>query len=573
MAGQSRATKFEREPQRGLCIGGLRVRVCGRAGSDSRAQAAEVNGSYAPPSALFRAMVSLVLLLGFYCVVLGLAGVLLTLPIVLLLVLGRTTLFTLLSFLFCWTPALVLVKSTLSTRRPDFTPPGRQLAQAEAPALFAMVEELANRAGTAAPSEIYLDCLPNLAVTEVGGLFRSRRVMIVGAPLTGFLSVEQLRSGVAHELGHFAGGDTRLTGFSTQTHTLFASVVETVQRDPFRVGTRHYAIEAGLAFAQVVGHTLVEAYARLFLRLTMPISRRQELAADALSATLVGAPVAASALERTSVDSPLYLDYLNIEVGYAIRHGFMPSDLAAGFTRFRDRFLDSDAGRTFVATVRASTTDPYDTHPALTERLRALESFPNVVGEGDDNRPAALLFGDQRAFDAWLLQATRERVVAAVLASGGKLGVLRELPWTEIHAEAHAPRAREAARELAARLYPSFSEASTIGRMFAAAFRCLLNDGPLTLAALVNPALRGAPLEQAEQVALGTCNGALGVLLQGALLESGAVVEDSLGSPFLVFRLENEQIDVAKTLASFAARDDAARASLERWARALGSAS
>ena len=65
--------------------------------------------------------------------------------------------------------------------------------------------------------------------------------MIVGAPLANFLSVEELGSGVAHELGHFAGGDTRLTGFSTQTHALFASVVENVQRDPFRVGTRHAA--------------------------------------------------------------------------------------------------------------------------------------------------------------------------------------------------------------------------------------------------------------------------------------------------------------------------------------------
>ena len=60
------------------------------------------------------------------------------------------------------------------------------------------------------------------------------------------------------------------------------------------------------------------------------------------------------------------------------------------------------------------------------------------------------------------------------------------------------------------------------------------------------------------------------MLLQGALLESGAVVEDSLGSAYLIFRFGNEQIDVAKTLASFAARDAAGRASLERWAHTLG---
>jgi Zn-dependent protease with chaperone function len=528
------------------------------------------NSFYAPPSALLRAAVSLVLLLGFYFVVLGLACALFVLPIALMRIVTHINAFTLASFLFCWTPAVLLVKSAFSTRRPEFVPTQRRLEKGEAPALFALVEELADRAGTLPPSEIYLDCLPNLSVTEVGRAFRTRRVLIVGAPLAHFLTVEQLRSGVAHELGHFAGGDTRLTGFSAQTHALFASVVETVARDPFRVGTRHYAIEAGLAFAQVVGRTLVSAYARLFLRLTMPISRRQELAADALSATLVGAPVAASALERISVDSTLYLDYLNGEVGYAIRRGLMPVDLGSGFGRFRERFLETDEGRRFIETVKASPTDPYDTHPALPERLRALESFPNVTRDHDE-RPAAALFGDHRAFDTWLVRATRERMIAAVLASGEKVGVLRELPWSEIHTEAHAPMAREAARGLAARLHPHFPGATSLGAMFAAALHCLLVDGALTLGGRVTPTLINAPPEQAGHAAFAVCCGALGVLLQGALLERGAVVEDSLGSPSLIVRLGDERVDVAKTLALFAANDPASRASLERWAQSLGS--
>src|ERR1700733_5291973 len=106
--------------------------------------------------------------------------------------------------------------------------------------------------------------------------------MIVGAPLLSLLTVDELRAGIAHELGHFIGGDTRLTAFTAQTHALFASVVTTVARDPFRTGTTHFAIEGGLAFAEALGRMLVSGYGRLFLRIMRPLGRRQERAADAL---------------------------------------------------------------------------------------------------------------------------------------------------------------------------------------------------------------------------------------------------------------------------------------------------
>src|SRR5262245_10481668 len=98
--------------------------------------------SLAPPSAIARASVSLVLLLGFYLVVLGLAALFFLLPVAAVMGLKRVNWVLLVFFLFCWTPAVLLVKSAFSTRRPKFSP-ARRLSGSEAPALFAMVQELA----------------------------------------------------------------------------------------------------------------------------------------------------------------------------------------------------------------------------------------------------------------------------------------------------------------------------------------------------------------------------------------------------------------------------------------------
>jgi Zn-dependent protease with chaperone function len=528
--------------------------------------------AYAPPSAIVRALLSLVLLLGFYVVLFGLAAMLFALPVAAIYA-TRFNWFTFAFLLFCWTPAVLLVKAAFSTRRPEFEPPPRRLVESEAPALFAAVAELARQAKTEPPGEIYLALLPNLSVTEVGGLFKMRRVMIVGTPLIGFLTVDELRAGIAHELGHFIGGDTRLTTFSIKTHALFESVLVTVERDPFREGTRHEAIEAGMAFARALGNLLVGAYGRLFLRITRSIDRRQELAADALSAMLVGVPATKSALERIITYSPIYDDYLSNEVGYAVQQGAMPTDLLPGFDRMRQRFLAKEQGRNFVEMVKTSVTDKYDSHPALVDRLRALEAFPSGGhgGKGDE-RPASVLFQNPEAIQTWLVQATRESLIQAVIADGGKVGTLRELPWERIPSEAYAPAVKEKARGFAAQLHEQFPAATTLGGMFAAVFRHVATGDRINFATSLEPALRSLDPSIIEPAARQVCALALGMLFQGALLERGATVEDSLGSPSLVLKLGDERIDTYETMRSFATNAEGGNAELERWAERLGSA-
>jgi len=523
--------------------------------------------SYSPPSAIARAALSLVLLLGFYVVILGLAALLFAAPIA-LLVAGTGFHWAIVPALgLCWTPAGLLVRSALSTRRPKFVPPPRQLAESEAPALFAAVRDLAGQAGTAPPGEIYLDCLPNLAVVEVGGLFKTRRVMIIGVPLIGFLTGDELRAGIAHELGHFIGGDTRLTTFSVQTHALFSSVLETTERDPLRVDTTHYAIEVGLSFAQAIGNILVRNYGRFYLRITRSISRRQEFAADALSAALVGVPATARALERMAINAPFYNLYLERDVLYAVRHGAMPTDLLLGF-EWKRRRVFAEHGREIAERTRATVTDPYDTHPALSDRLRALEAFPSGGGMGDQRR-AWVLFGDVDAIDAWLVQATREGMIQAVTASNGKVGTLRELSWALIPNEVYAPGVTASAQRIVERIHSQFPNVTTLGGMFAAVLRHLTPDNQIDFAAHLMPAIRGLPPEAIEREAIEACRDALGTLFMGALIERGATAERSPGPAEFILRLENERIDAREIMRPFGENGEGSRAGLDRWAERL----
>jgi heat shock protein HtpX len=101
---------------------------------------------------------------------------------------------------------------SLLPRWQRFVAPGPELSPQTHPKLFREVERIAALTGEAAPRHIYLVPDVNAFVTERGGVMGlfSQRVMGVGLPLLSNLTVAQLRSVLAHEFGHYAGGDVKL---------------------------------------------------------------------------------------------------------------------------------------------------------------------------------------------------------------------------------------------------------------------------------------------------------------------------------------------------------------------------
>jgi Zn-dependent protease with chaperone function len=424
------------------------------------------------------------------------------------------------------------------------------------------LDDLAAGARTAPPTAVYLAPLPTLAVTETGGTFGfgSKRVLLLGAPLLHAVTVEELRAGLAHELGHFAGGDTRLTGVLSYTVATFLSVAESVQRGAFRSGTSHQSIEAGFAVAKALGEALVNGYARLYFLIMRSSSRRQEIAADALAAELGGREAVMRLLEKVTILSPTYEIYVRNEVGFAVGQGAMPADVLEGYERFRARFDSLPIAERLASETREAKTSLYDSHPALGDRLGYLRAL-GVGKVTADPRPALALLGDEAKVRAWLGDATMNMLEPKQ--------ILRRLPWANIPAEVYTPQALERARKLAATLFPLFPDATTLAAMFAAVVGAFEGGRVAEVVTRAAPNVERVLAHERPMLITRIGGSLVGTLFLGALLERGATLDDSLGAPCLLARAEDGELVPAEKIAVDAMRDDGARALLGQWATKL----
>jgi len=173
-------------------------------------------------------VLALVLTVVFYLFALAMAGALLGLPV------GRVA--TGHGFLIFWGIAMVVagvsILVAIVPRRERFVPPGPRLTRADQPELLALVEDVAREVGHPVPDETYLEPDANAAVTEVGPpLLRKRRVLILGLPLLDLLTVDQLRAVIAHEFGHYVGGDTRIGTWTYRTRRAILRTVSALRWD------------------------------------------------------------------------------------------------------------------------------------------------------------------------------------------------------------------------------------------------------------------------------------------------------------------------------------------------------
>lgn len=170
-----------------------------------------------------RAVLAITLMIGFYVLAIGIALGLFYIPYA-EVVYGHRLHIKLL--VFC-----VLAGGTvlwaIVPRSDSFTPPGPQLTPEEHPRLFAMIEEVARVTHQEPPAEVYLVHDVNAFVTQRGGVMGvgSRRVMGLGLPLIQTLTVEQLRAVIAHEFGHFHGGDVKMGPWIYQTRAAIGRAI------------------------------------------------------------------------------------------------------------------------------------------------------------------------------------------------------------------------------------------------------------------------------------------------------------------------------------------------------------
>ncbi|MFY9344672.1 MAG: M48 family metallopeptidase [Planctomycetota bacterium] len=455
------------------------------------------------PSLAGRAVLAIVLMVGFYALALGLCtalGLLVWADLQ-----GRHLHAKMILFAGI---TIGVVLWSVFPRAVKFPDPGIKLRDADQPKLWQLVRNVAAAAGQEPPRELFLVGDINAFVAERGSRMGigGTRVMGIGLPLLQVLSVAQLKSVIAHEFGHFHGGDTRLGPFIYRTRDAIGRTVVNLNKAGSLVGKPF------------------EWYGKLFLRATFGISRAQEFAADALAVQLVGLEPVQTALRRVNETAPLFEHYVQGEFLPVLNRKVRPP-LVGGFSLF----LASRAIRELQVKVGEEAMqakgNPYDSHPPLSQRLAAAAEVEQPGKERAAGPTALSLLAGVDALEAQLL---------AFQTGAAEVAKLPTASWRDVAAPAVVDGWRRFANDHG-RTLPLLRAADLVARR-----------GELErFAVVLDPKIPAGERRDAG-------GWFLGVLLGHALVQAGWTLQTGPGDPPVTVRGEQrlEPIAIGKALAN-----------------------
>jgi Zn-dependent protease with chaperone function len=303
-----------------------------------------------------------------------------------------------------------------------FRAPGPRLDPGSHPRLFEAIHGVARETRQKPPTEVFLILDVNAWVSQRGGLMGlfSRRVMGIGLPLLHTVTLTQFRSVLAHEFGHYVAGDTRMGPWVHRTHAAI-----------------HRTLDA-LEGSDSIWRFPFIAYARLFMRIAMDVSRRQEYAADALAARIAGRVACAGALRRIEASAAAFPAYRDGVLLPVLQSGRLPQ-VCEGFSRFlASRDISRQVRQYMGRTMARRTLDPAGTHPPLPDRIEALGVLPPDTGAGADP-PAISLLTDPEV---------QERRLLCIATGIPAVDRYPAVTWDEVGECVYLPHWREQAGKL-----------------------------------------------------------------------------------------------------------------------------
>ncbi len=204
--------------------------------------------------------------------------------------------------------------------------------------------------------------------------------MLVGLPLLAILDRDELRAVIAHELGHYVGGDTRFEAWIWRLRVAVLRTVAALMHTKSKVRRA-----AGLPFM---------AHGALFMRMTNAVSRQAEFDADAISARVASPAAAGRALVRLAALQSVVRDYLDDDLAPLVDAGRLPP-VSKGLTELvRGAELAPALDEVVSADPDELEPDPYDSHPTVRQRLEALgEPVDRTIPPIPEQPASALLHG------------------------------------------------------------------------------------------------------------------------------------------------------------------------------------
>ncbi len=337
----------------------------------------------------YRFRVLLLALLGnayILAIVLLLVALLLALAASVLVLKALAVKFILIVAVFLW-----VVLKALWVRIPP--PDGTEVTSRDVPDLFAMIRDLQKQLGAPPFHKVLITDDFNAGVVQAPrlGVFGwHQNYLLIGLPLMKSLTEEQFKAVLAHEFGHLAKGHGRLSNW--------------IYRQRLRWSRLMSALEQSESKGGFLFRPFLNWYAPYFNAYSFPLARANEYEADATSARLTSPAAAAQALTSVNVIGSYLEEYywpqIHRQADDLPQPGFAPY---AGMGKGVTTEIDPVAAQNWLQQALAQSTTSDDTHPALTERLKAIGQSPHLAppqsGDAADRLLGSILARITENFD------------------------------------------------------------------------------------------------------------------------------------------------------------------------------
>lgn len=248
-------------------------------------------------------------------------------------------------------------------------PVGHTITATDAPDLFALIEEVRAASGGPALAHVLVTDDFNAAIVQhprLGAFGMHENYLLLGLPLLQALPVASVKAVIAHEFGHLVNADGKLSTWVYRVRMTWAQLSENLQS----------GASAGLL------KRFFEWYGPWFNALSFGLARNTEFAADAVSAKVASNETAGRALIQVAVEADRYGRFhWHEQFQLAGRPGSpVPTPFVSAGQFFRAAPLAGEAAKALTQALREET-GLGDTHPSLSDRLRALGVAAEPVAE------------------------------------------------------------------------------------------------------------------------------------------------------------------------------------------------
>ncbi len=246
---------------------------------------------------------------------------------------------------------------------------GKLVTRESAPRLFELLDDTAQRVSARVPDNVVVGLDPTFFATSAEVRLIGRgdplqgETLYLSAPLSRILNVQELKSVIGHELGHFSGQDT---AYSLRFAPVYAGLGSSLQA----VSTGNDEGAAGLA--KLPALALLGYIHDLFQLAESGVSRERELAADAAGAKAGSALDLGSALCKICVYAQLWPN-VREQSTQMLGEGHVTRNLSIAFVdsaRFDVEAAAADNLLNSVLDVQVA--HPTDSHPPVSQRLSAM---------------------------------------------------------------------------------------------------------------------------------------------------------------------------------------------------------